>query len=165
MSSISQKKCAFETCNRVSISLGYCNAHYLQYRKGKELKPTRDPSNFGEWGVWTTTSKGYKVRHKYDRNKTTSQYQHRYVMQEFLGRELLPEENVHHKNGDRSDNRLENLELWSRSQPYGQRVDDKIQWMTEFLAVYGYSVVETSTTSRSRLRNLIRKMYSYFRRN
>ena len=40
-------------------------------------------------------------------------YEHRYVMQQKLGRRILPTEAVHHKNHDRQDNRPENLELMS----------------------------------------------------
>ena len=73
-------------------------------------------------------------------NRRVWTMQHRQVMEEFLGRPLRREETVHHKNGNRSDNRIENLELWSKSQPPGQRVDDKIEWCIAFLSLYGYDV-------------------------
>ena len=69
--------------------------------------------------------------------------EHRHVMELHLGRILLPNENVHHRNGIRHDNRIENLELWTSSQPTGTRVIDKIEWATEFLSQYGLSVVGT----------------------
>jgi len=55
--------------------------------------------------------------------------EHRHVMEQALGRRLVPGETVHHKNRLRHDNRLENLELWFSAQPRGARVDDMINYL------------------------------------
>lgn len=58
-------------------------------------------------------------------------------MRQLLGREYYPGESVHHKNGNRSDNRPENLELWVVSQPAGQRPQDLLSYAYEIIARYG----------------------------
>lgn len=62
--------------------------------------------------------------------------EHRVVMAAMLGRPLRPNENPHHRNGVKSDNRPKNLELWVVSQPKGQRVQDMVAWAREILETY-----------------------------
>ena len=84
-------------------------------------------------------SEGYVDRHGYRvvaRNPKQI-YQHTIVMEQMIGREMLPGETVHHKNGDRADNRPENLELWSSRHGKGQRVEDRIRDAESFLAEHG----------------------------
>jgi hypothetical protein len=67
-------------------------------------------------------------------------------MERLLGRELKPTEHVHHRNGDRLDNRRENLELWTVGQPNGQRVRDVLTWLArDYPALFIAHAVEALT--------------------
>lgn len=44
---------------------------------------------------------------------------HRWLVEQQLGRPLAPGEQVHHRNGDRHDNRLENLQVMSATEHQG----------------------------------------------
>jgi HNH endonuclease len=67
---------------------------------------------------------------EHPRARTASGYvfEHILVMEERLGRELFPDEKVHHRNGVRNDNSPENLELWVKPQPPGIRIEDAVAW-------------------------------------
>ena len=71
-----------------------------------------------------------RTRGEPGKNQRVHIFEHRQVMEEQLGRPLLPEETVHHKNGLRDDNRPENLELWVSTRS-GQRVADLIAFVVE----------------------------------
>jgi len=62
--------------------------------------------------------------------------EHRHIMERHLGRKLLPEETVHHRDGNRANNALGNLELFSSRHGPGQRVVDKVQFAIDMLRLY-----------------------------
>ena len=98
----------------------------LLHRKGKDHPGWKGGRTVGKSGYVTILDQETGRRVK----------EHRLVMEKHLGRRLLPNENVHHINGMRSDNRLENLELWIKVQPCGQRVRDLIEFATQILRDY-----------------------------
>jgi hypothetical protein len=131
--------CTVNECDRPVYvkSLGYCSGHYSQYKRGVPFSPIRKMRPRGSGSL---TDQGYVKLYRPNHPKADTAgrvAEHRLVMEEHLGRLLLPGENVHHKNGDRSDNRLENLELWVTMQPAGQKPEDLLEYAQEIIRRYG----------------------------
>ena len=131
-------RCVIEGCGRTARARGYCRAHYARWLAGGDVRadePLRVVTGRG------SLTHGYRkvpvpVELRQLTGGAAQVVEHRLVMAVRLGRALHPDESVHHRNGDRLDNRAENLELWSRWQPRGQRVVDKVEWAVELLRRY-----------------------------
>jgi len=129
------KTCTFNGCDKPHKGNNFCSGHNYQMKKYGKTFPIKYQQP-GVWGEWFKHPSGYVRRTRTLNNKREMQSQHRLIMEEFIGRSLLPEESVHHKNGIRDDNRIENLELWASSHPSGQRVEDLVVWAKEILKRY-----------------------------
>jgi len=130
--------CTVDDCPNSATARGLCSTHRARLRKFGDVQSTTPVRTVPGTGY---VSHGYRyvpvpraLRHL--TNDETPVAEHRLVMAQMLGRALTPDESVHHRNGDRLDNRPENLELWSRWQPSGQRLADKLRHAVELIGLY-----------------------------
>lgn len=137
-----EKSCSVDGCDKPWDARGLCNTHWRRWRKYGDPLVIRQ-----EQDGRSTTSNGYITVYRPGHPMAaTSGYvlEHRLVMAEHLGRNLAPHELVHHKNGIKTDNRIENLELmeWGEhSKHHGsgpRKIDADQQAQVIALASHGW---------------------------
>jgi hypothetical protein len=125
--------CQVEGCQQPHQARGMCLKHYRRWSLYGDPQIRRNPEvpQGAQLYVYIPAPEGHL-----NATKSGLIAEHRLVMSEMIGRALLPGENVHHKNGDKKDNRPENLELWNTAQPAGQRLSDKVEFAVMILKLY-----------------------------
>lgn len=111
------RKCSGEASKRGEIvKCKYCGKEF--YTTRHEFCSPECASHYKSenYNHKTYYENGYVVLHKKGYNKKGNAKQHRLVMEEHLGRRLSPDEVVHHINGIKTDNRIENLTVMSRQE-------------------------------------------------
>ena len=99
------KQCTIEKCPGRRIARGWCFKHWRRWRRhGNPLKAPRTPRGF-------YIHRGRRIIYRHG----IRQLEHRYVMEQKLGRKLHSTEIVHHRDHNPLNNHLDNLELTTRS--------------------------------------------------
>jgi hypothetical protein len=162
------KECRQPECVEPTLTKGWCNKHYLQFRQGiidEDGKKLRDfiPNGRRPLG-WRKELAGYILirapeDHPHARNDG-SIYEHRLVMEQHLGRYLTAGEVVHHINGVRDDNKIENLQLRRSRKEHGhghERLDD-VESALVLLDQLVNKGMSHGSEIKQRLRRLVRRL-------
>lgn len=125
-----------ERVESVTLTCAYCGASYQRkpsnvYKSKYCSMSCRGKARSGPLAGNWRGGRHIERRHGYVKIFVPGRGQvleHRYVMEQHLGRPLHPDEHIHHLNRDKTDNRIENLVLTSNSEhQYLHRGDSRLK--------------------------------------
>lgn len=113
-----------------STSCGCYNKERLHERSGGNHPSYRGGRISGSGGYVLILNR------EHPRSRNGYVFEHILIMEKHLGRPIFEGETVHHKNGIKNDNRIENLELWTGNHAPGVREIDMVEFCVEYLKQY-----------------------------
>jgi hypothetical protein len=129
--------CRYQLTKTVVCKVCNNNVHSTKYKNcihcTNKLKPEYGTGRYVKNGYIMVFQKGHP---RAQGSRANYVFEHILVMEKHLGRFLTKNENVHHINGMRHDNRIENLELWIKPQPSGVRARDAFMWAKQIVELY-----------------------------
>lgn len=145
-------QCSVSDCDRTAHAKNLCSTHYRRLADRGDLRPDQAIKPVPGLGFLNHGYRIVPIRRdlRYLTNGKTPAEEHRLVMAMHLGRPLFPDEFVHHRNGVRTDNRIENLELRSTAHPNGQRARDKVAFAMDILRRYRPDLLAASAATPER---------------
>jgi hypothetical protein len=142
-----RKRCTVDECDAFVHGRGMCRMHYKRAARHGDPRVKHNRWTTGEGRAKVGTR--YFDRHSgyvrvYDpehanANANGCVKEHTWVMSRHLGRPITRDETIHHRNGVRDDNRIENLELRVGAHPQGMSVEDACAWAKTILDRYEVS--------------------------
>mgnify|MGYP003110903551 CR=1 FL=1 len=113
---VKAKVCSrYSKCYSKHLTIATVKGKKYQGISTSREKPVINKNGYVSWTEYKLDDSGHRIKHKSGNgNVRIETFEHRVVMEEYLGRKLAKNEQVHHINCNKTDNHIDNLWICNR---------------------------------------------------